>query len=182
MHFLMGADQDHFGSAIEDFQCAYLMDRRSSYPKTLHDAYTLLKGWKKTSGGRYQPTMMGVSFNTVGTREADGDALINQGTKKACTRCGRTNHTIDKCIAKRHEDGTLLHTEGGATGGDEVSPAHAYGSLGDNATALMFVNSDTNSTHHPKSSSNGAIPSSWILLDSQSTIDVFSNGELLEKI
>jgi hypothetical protein len=47
----------------------------------------------------------------------------------------------------------------------------------------MFVNSDTpNRNMTPKSSSNGGIPPTWILLDSQSTIDVFSNAKLLEKI
>ena len=51
IHMLMGADRDRFGSAIEDFECAYLMDRKNRYPKTLHDCYTLLKGWKR---GEYE--------------------------------------------------------------------------------------------------------------------------------
>jgi hypothetical protein len=51
IHMLMGADRDRFGSAIEEFEHTYLMDKKNRYPKTLHDRYTLLKSWKK-SGSR----------------------------------------------------------------------------------------------------------------------------------
>ena len=47
MQLLMGVDRDRFKSAIEEFEHAYPMDKRNNYPKTLHDCYTLLKGWKK---------------------------------------------------------------------------------------------------------------------------------------
>ena len=47
IHMLMGADREHFGSAIEDFECAYLMNRRNQYPKSLHDCYT-----PSSKGGR----------------------------------------------------------------------------------------------------------------------------------
>lgn len=42
IHMLMGEDRDRFGSAIENFECAYLMERENRYPKTLHDYCTLL--------------------------------------------------------------------------------------------------------------------------------------------
>jgi hypothetical protein len=77
IHFLLGADRERFGSAIQDFEHSYLMDHKNRYPKSLHDAYNLLKGWKK--GQMSQVNKVGVSFNTNGEDE-DGTALVNKGT------------------------------------------------------------------------------------------------------
>jgi hypothetical protein len=188
MHLLMGADSERYGTAIEDFECAYLMDRKNTYPKTLHDAYILLKGWKKSGSGRNRPMMLSVSFNTIGDNE-DGTSLVNQGTRyngPPCTRCGRRNHPMEKCIAKCHDDGTVLRIDGNASraGHDEVSNNSLHSHIGHAVCELMFVNSDDTHSKRmdPKSSSSNSIPSTWILLDSQSTIDVFSNAKLLEKI
>ena len=66
---------------------------------------------------------------------------------------------------------------------DEVSEDDAFGFISDDAHELMFVHSNMeNSLMDPKLSSKRAIPSTWILIDSQSTIDVFCNGELLTQI
>ena len=51
---------------------------------------------------------------------------------------------------------------------------------------LMFLQPhepDSNRTgRSPTSSKRGTIPTSWLLLDSQSTVDVFSNSDLLSNI
>ena len=57
------------------------MDHKNRYPKTLHDAYTLLKGWKKNSTVKQHPMKLGVSFNTVGDGDKEETALVNQGAK-----------------------------------------------------------------------------------------------------
>ena len=113
MHLLMGSDRNRFGGAIEEFEHAYLMDKRNNYPKTLHDSYTLLKGWKKGINKQNYPNKVGVSFNTVG--DDDGTALATDGERysgPACKRCGRPNHPTEKCFANRHANGNLLHIEG----------------------------------------------------------------------
>mmetsp|Transcript_44168 Transcript_44168/g.92862 ORF Transcript_44168/g.92862 Transcript_44168/m.92862 type:complete len:151 (-) Transcript_44168:248-700(-) len=51
IHLFMGSDRERYGSAINNFKHAYLMDKKNPYPKTLHDSYTLLKGW--TRGGKH---------------------------------------------------------------------------------------------------------------------------------
>ena len=57
------------------------------------------------------------------------------------------------------------------------------GSLAGSTIELMFIHSNANArTTTPKLSSNKNIPDTWILLDSQSTIDVFSNENLLTGI
>ena len=49
----------------------------------------------------------------MGDNEEDGAALVNDGSKcPPCSRCGHNNHTLDKCIARRHADGTMLHIMG----------------------------------------------------------------------
>jgi hypothetical protein len=77
-------------------------------------AYTLLNGWKNNSTMKQHPWKLGVSFNTVGDEEVT--ALVNQGAKyngPPFSRCGRSNHPVEKCIAKKHENCTVLHVENG---------------------------------------------------------------------
>lgn len=185
IHFLLGADRERFGSAIQDFEHSYLMDHKNRYPKSLHDTYNLLKGWKK--GQMSQVNKVGVSFNTNGEDE-DGTALVNKGyTGPACSRCSRKNHPIEKCIAKRHEDGTILHVEGGHGGFDDgeldqVSGNSMYVSSPGDVHELMFLQSNDRAGSRRSSSNRTPIPATWILIDSQSTIDVFSNAELLTGI
>ena len=81
-------------------------------------------------------------------------------------------------FAKKREDGTLLHVEGTDMTG-EVSTDILFGDSNNNAHALLFNN---NSSTKPSASSKRMIPESWILLDSQSTIDVFSSPDLLTGI
>ena len=105
MQFIMNSDQELYGSLIKDFDRDYL-SKINKYPKTVHDAHNLLKGWhekvtRQKNGGR-----LGLSFNTMGD---DG------GSKKSnvkCPRCGRFNHTREQCVARMHLNGTVLHVDG----------------------------------------------------------------------
>ena len=66
---------------------------------------------------------------------------------------------------------------------DKVSDSMMFGIIGDSAQELMFVHLDTDCRKmDQKSSSKHDIPETWIFLDSQSTVDVFSNGKLLTDI
>jgi hypothetical protein len=81
MHMLMGDDRDRFGRAIEDFECSYLMDHRNSCHKTLHDCYTLLKGWRMSVGLKQHPMKLGVLFKSVDDDDGEGTSLVNWGNK-----------------------------------------------------------------------------------------------------
>ena len=186
IHLLFGADPDQFSGLLKDLRHMYLMNKKNEYPKTLHDAYVLLKGWGKGKNANpKQP--VGVAFNVNG-QEEDGIQLVNKGSYSGppCDRCGRSSHPTNKCHAKTHDDGTVLHISGeSATGSleEQVSTANSvFGTISDNAYGLMFLNSERRGGRSQTTSSRASIPETWILLDSQSTIDVFSNPALLRDI
>ena len=195
MQLLLNADRNRYGSLIEEFDRAYLTTANSihvnRYPKTCNEAYTLLKNWNRNPDQHRTYTRPGVSFNTLGDDE-DGDVLVNDGKPK-CPRCGRDNHKLANCIARKHMDGTVLHTMGSLDA--EVDPEVSTPACGPRAIIefccgneldqLMFLQPDMNGDSPTKRSNMGSkagISESWILLDSQSTIDVFSNPELLTKV
>ena len=101
------SDRDQFGSLIEDYDREYLSGY-NKYPKTLQDAYNLLKGWNKRKSTQRYPKV-GLSFNTMGNDDdEDGVALANDESKPPCPIYNRTNHTLEQCVARRHMDGTML--------------------------------------------------------------------------
>ena len=177
IHFLHGANHEMFGDLIIDLKHSYLKNKWNEYPKNLQAAYTLLKGWTKGRPTR-NPNKVGMSFNTLG--DEDGEVMVNKGEKDPCMRCGRNNHSTKDCFAKRHADGTILYIEAEGSAMDDVSTLEIFGTIGDSHGLMFHIDSPTK---HPSSmSSRGSIPNTWILLDSQSTIDVFSNEKLLTNI
>ena len=42
-----------------------------------------------------------------------GESLVNDRAKQPpCSKCGCTNHTLNKCVSRKHADGTMLHNVG----------------------------------------------------------------------
>ena len=109
MQLIMNADKDRYGSLIETYDRDFLAGN-NKYPKNPQDAYNLLKGWNKHQSFQKNPSKIGLSFNNNG--EEDGTALVNDGSKKKCPRCGRDNHGLSECVARKHIDGTVLHVMG----------------------------------------------------------------------
>ena len=191
MQLIMNADKDRFGSIIEDYDRAFLRGT-NNYPQNPHDAYNLLKGWNKGQPHQNNRNSFHMAFNTNGEEE-NGTALVNNGEKQKCTRCGRDNHTIEACVAKRHLDGTVLHIMGYEEVEHDVSTEptdqKTFGPdlvdyyCGDELEELMFLQPHEYSpTKRQNISSKTGIKDTWMLLDSQSTVDVFSNSDLLTKI
>jgi hypothetical protein len=70
-------------------------------------------GNKHESTRQKYPSRIGTSFNTMGEGKESGERPVNDGAKHpSCSRCGHTNHTLDKCVARTHTDGTMLHNMG----------------------------------------------------------------------
>ena len=195
MHFIMNADQIRYWDVVKTYDKEYLSGA-NNFPKTLHAAYLLLKNWKITKNPEATGnTRYGLSFNVNGSdKNEQGDALVNDGEFPPCPRCGRTNHPISKCRAKYHADGTVLHVMGSIEDDNDVSTYSKFGPCpgdifhcGDEQILeeLMFLQPhETNSLGKDQQSmsSRKGIPITWMLLDSQSTVDVFCNADLLEDI
>ena len=122
-----------------------------------------------------------MSFNSVG--EENEENLVNDGVKRPiCSRCGCNNHTVDKWKAKYHADGTVLRNMGDIEEVEcEINNEVIAGITTQNgeffcySNALMFVQPDVSSLMDQSNASSRiiGIPNTWILLDSQSTINVF---------
>ena len=193
MQLIMNADKDRFGNIIERYDRDFLRGT-NNYHQTPHEAYNILKGWNKNQPHQKNRTPFHMAFNTNGEEE-NGTALVNSGEKQKCSRCGRDNHGVENCVAKRHLDGTVLHTMGDEyeevdsdvstvpTDQKVFGPDVVDYYCGDELEELMFLQPNEYSPNERQSmSSKTGIQDTWILLDSQSTVDVFSNSDLLTKI
>ena len=195
MMFTLGTDRSRYGDTVDQMQQDFLKGN-NSYPNKQTAAYTLFRNVKvKNSQPRYQDRDDdGHQFNVNG-EESGGSGAGN----RLCFRCGRPGHIAAKCSEAKHVDGNVLHTMGEVAeessppaddgidddvpddGSVEVSGTAAedflFCSVGNQALMLYQSGFSANSTN-----SRGGIPDTWILLDSQSSIDVFCNSKLLRGI
>ena len=127
------------------------------------------------------PVNDGVSFANVddGTTEKDV-ALANHGQQKAatgsgrkdkshitCHRCGKQGHYANQCEDERQTGATMLMS--GIEDGEFHGQGHFQFLQHENGVSL-------------KVGEDGKLPKSWILLDNQSTVNVFYNAGLLRNI
>ena len=176
--FLMGADRNRFGKLIEDLENAHLLGD-DTYPKTINEAYNLLSHWKQDPRNTSRTVTEGVMFvNNAAISNNDTDeanALVNVGgrTKNkniTCFKCNQKGHFANECPVKSEDDPKVI-------GHTMLMSAVEFNEL----PTFTFHQHDTASEMNKKANGKN-IPPSWILLDSQSTVDIFSNADLLTNI
>jgi hypothetical protein len=204
--FLMRSNQVKYGRLVQELANDYNKGR-DSYPKTLTEAYEMmLHDVRDQDLKPHKQGNPGMAFNTVGSDGPTGvpatNTQLNPRPDITCHKCGKNGHFSGKCREVTHATGTTLTvvTEGGdeATTGSSGESTNVTGLTGEDATmttlgtihepvdGFQFMNNGmaikptVDGTVHSQIKS--VVPTFWILLDNQSTVDVFSNKSLLRNV
>ena len=198
--FLSRSDQHRYGKLVQELANDFNKGR-DCYPASLTEAYEMMlhddRGHDNRAPAHGNP---GVSFNTVGAGPVTATkAQPNPRPDITCSRCNRTGHFANKCAEVNALNGTVLAIREVA---DDVVAVPTSGEGSVTGTALANVRYDEGDQYgfqflndgdvqqlndgvlhsQHKAATGQPVPSSWILLDNQSTVDVFSNGALLRNI
>ena len=195
--FLLGADCLQYGKLVENMENDYLQGR-NNYPTTLSAAYHLLINWKQDPRllGLHKagPISHDVSFNTT---DGGDSLLLNNGERGK--QKGKANVTSNECRKKGHHANEC--NEEKLPPATPITPSAEPLIENQTATTLLLngVSNDKFNSNLPfqffnqaienlndevtmQIGSDGRLPKSWILLDNQTTVDVFYNKELLSNI
>lgn len=185
---ILGADPDRYSSMIRGLKNASLAGR-DEWPKNVTEAYNYLSKWEgDDAGSRVSRDYEGTAFtNSERIREPQA-----WHAKMTCRNCNTVGHIATFC---ENNKVTTAHVQ--VANNDVPNDAHevaaqqllnAVQKEADNQDyyADLFLCEHEEhrcASFQTKDGVNGGrIPKEWILLDSQSTTDAFSNPDLLRNI
>jgi hypothetical protein len=178
--FILGADRKRYGKLVEDTENAYIQ-KDDKYPKSLTEAYHLLLHWKQDPKNLMQvlgSANDGVAFANVG----DDTKPTKDCPHITCYNCRKKGHySSADCKEERQESGTQSFHLSGIEADDypdEQLTGFKFFQQGKSIQEVNHRRSNlTGVLHHQQGTQ---ISRNWILLDNQSTVDVFCNGGMLE--
>jgi hypothetical protein len=187
----MGSDRHRYGKLIEDLDNDFTQ-RRDNYPETLVDAYNLLVHWKQDPRNLMRALGTnndGVAFANVDADEASSLSTLTStdNRQQARARQDISHITCHKCGIRGHYTSNCPELEqkleqNKQESGVQMLMAGVEDGAFNEATSFQFLLTDEDQGISLHQQRNGRVPTSWILLDNQSTVNVFSNKELLTNI
>ena len=156
-----------YGKLLEDLEKDF-MQGRDNYPTSLQQAYSLLVHWKQDPcnivrliGG----TNDRMAFTNVGSKDSGqsgGSSGMNQGQVEhwRCYNCGEVGHISHNCTEEH-------------TAGTDVTPTQLL---------MQGVEDLVTDDSYQFAQYDGHLPASWIILDTGSKVNVFSNRSLLKNV
>lgn len=198
--FVMGLCQVRYGKLVKDIKNDQANDR-DSWPKTVHKAYELVQTWmfdrRNHSGRRVNgPANDGISFGTVGERtkkDGDKDTQSAGGGKHGrrnikCWKCGKPGHMAYECTESTDSNDNNKECKSTRVYKNDVTiDRKTYCEddkvVGKFAASMLAADECVPMTEHEcwlmHTGDGGKLPQDWLLLDTQSTTNVFSNPALV---
>jgi hypothetical protein len=187
---ILNADPDRYSNMIRGLKNASLAGR-DEWPKTITEAYNYLSKWE------------GDDVSSRVSRDYEGTAFTNSDrvrepqpwhVKMTCRNCNKVGHIATFCENSKVSTTNVQTTDAEVPTTQDTHEEAAQQLL--NAVqqeahdqdyyADLFLCEDQehrSASFQTKDGVNGGrIPKEWILLDSQSTTDAFSNPDLLRNI
>ena len=186
---ILGADPDRYGSMIRGLKNATLAGR-DEWPKNVTEAYRYLSKWEGKDTINHRPRdYEGVAFAN------DGDTSGPQPwhAKLICRNCHKKGHIASFCENESVNDNVsntnVQDGEVKKEANEEAIQQLMYSDR-DHEADLFICNSFSHEDQENRSVTlqmndginGGRIPKRWVLLDSQSTADAYSNPDLLTNI
>lgn len=195
---ILGTDPDRYSGMIRGLKNASLAGR-DEWPKNVPEAYSYLSKWECEDTGRP-------------TREYEGNSFLNEqsdaGLKNdepqpwhkamTCRKCLKTGHIGKFCENQKapasartsfHASTSDTNTQDGQVNEEaeqQLIDGSKLASENEDYYADLFLCEDQEhrsvSFQLNDGINGGRIPKTWVLLDSQSTTDAFSNPSLLKDI
>jgi hypothetical protein len=186
----LGTDLNHYSSMIRNLKNASLAGR-DEWPKNVTEAYNYLSKWEGDKPStRATQDYEGTSF--VNDHDKDHKARDKEPqswhAKMTCHNCNQKGHIASFCPDSKPASTNVQDGEVHEEAATQLLDGTKMACENEDYYADLFLCEDQEHrsvSFQLKDGINGGripIPNNWILLDSQSTTDAFSNPRLLKNI
>jgi hypothetical protein len=181
--FILGADSERYSNMIRGLKNASLAGR-DEWPKNVTEAYNYLSKWESEDSNPRVPREYEATNFQQTKREPQPWHV-----KMTCWNCDKLGHIAVFCEEEKKVKATVQVQDGDV---DEEADVDLFDAMKEecdnehyNHYADLFLSDDQehrSASFFKDGINGGRIPKSWVLLDSQSTTDAFSNPKLLRDI